>query len=107
MKRVREAPDMTGRLIRKGDTVSAVNGSDSGRVWDLKDDDGIVFVCIRPVHQPYANPVWYASDQLLWVATPAAAAAKQQAAAEKLDSGGEDVEKDADADATRPLQGKS
>ncbi len=65
------ARDVSGRTLAKGDTVSSVNGQMTGRVWAMQvEDEDLAFVEIKPVHQPYAKSVWYAADQLIWVATP-------------------------------------
>lgn len=67
------ATDVSGRTLTKGDTVATLNGQMTGRVWETRvEDDGTAFVQVRPVHQPYAQAVWYSADQLIWVATPQA-----------------------------------
>jgi hypothetical protein len=71
MKRVKLAKDVSGRDLFKGDTVATLNGQVTGRVWELAEEDGETFVQIRPVYQPYGSAMWYASDQVIWVATPA------------------------------------
>lgn len=70
MKAIDQAPDLAGRMLAKGDTVATLTGHASGKIWALADDDGVAFVQLKPVHQPYAQPVWHASDQVIWVATP-------------------------------------
>ncbi len=71
MKRVKTAKDVAGRLLAKGDTVATLNGQLTGRVWELAEEGDETFVQLRPVYQPYGLAVWYASDQVIWVATPA------------------------------------
>jgi hypothetical protein len=69
MRRVKQVPDVSGRLLNKGDTVATLNGQMTGRVWELAESDETTFVQVRPVYQPYGQAVWYASEQVIWVAT--------------------------------------
>ncbi len=67
--------DVAGKPIEVGDTVVAVNGQTTGRVCEItREDDGTAFVSIRPVYHSYGKGVWYAADQVFWVARPNAAA---------------------------------
>lgn len=68
---IESVPDVAGTPIEKGDTVVAVNGQTTGRVCEISFEDDLGFVCIRPVHQAYGKGVWYAADQVFWVARPA------------------------------------
>ncbi|MEM9418113.1 MAG: hypothetical protein AAGA25_03530 [Planctomycetota bacterium] len=61
--------DVSGRALEVGDTVVTVNGQTTGRVCEIAhEEDDIGFVAIRPVHHSYAKGVWYAADQVFWVA---------------------------------------
>lgn len=61
-----------------------VNGQTTGRVCEItREDDGTAFVAIRPVYHSYGKGVWYASDQVFWVARPNDAAKKKKDAAAK------------------------
>lgn len=63
--------DVAGKPIEVGDTVVAVNGQTTGRVCEITiEDDGTAFVAIRPVYHSYGKGVWYAADQVFWVARP-------------------------------------
>ena len=60
--------DVAGTPIQDGDTVVTVNGQSTGKVIDIQREEDIHFVCLRPAHQSYGKGVWYASDQVFWVA---------------------------------------
>ncbi|MBB6428590.1 hypothetical protein [Algisphaera agarilytica] len=61
--------DVAGRALEVGDTVVTVNGQTTGRVCEIAyEEDDLGFVAIRPVHHSYAKGVWYAADQVFWVA---------------------------------------
>lgn len=63
--------DVAGKPIEVGDTVVTVNGQTTGRVCDVNvEDDDTAFVAIRPVYHSYGKGVWYAADQVFWVARP-------------------------------------
>lgn len=62
--------DVAGKSIETGDTVVAVNGQTTGKVCEITREDDFGFVCVRPVHQAYGKGVWYAADQVFWVARP-------------------------------------
>ena len=72
MRKVLHAIDVTGHEVDKGDTVTTLNGQMTARVCDIAVDDEVLdeevqFVCLRPIHQPYARGIWYSSDQVMWV----------------------------------------
>ena len=68
MQKMAHAIDISGHNMDKGDTVSTLNGQLTARICDIAcDDDEMLFVCLRPIHQPYAKGVWYAADQVMWV----------------------------------------
>ena len=69
MHKVSLAMDITGHDVNKGDTVTTLNGQMTARVCDIAqdDDDDMKFLCLRPIHQPYARGIWYAEDQVMWV----------------------------------------
>lgn len=69
MPEIEVAPDVAGHEMAVGDTVVAVSDQTTGRVCEIMDDDGMRFVRVRPVHQSTGRGVWYASDQVFWVAT--------------------------------------
>lgn len=66
MERIKAAPDMTGRELTKGDIVTTRTSENKSRVCDLANDGGTTFVCLRPIHQPYAPGEWHAADRVLW-----------------------------------------
>lgn len=65
--------DVAGTSIEIGDTVVTVNGQSTGKVIEIKPEDDIHFIRLRPAHQSYGKGVWYASDQVFWVARPGSA----------------------------------
>ncbi|QQE11047.1 hypothetical protein JD969_16315 [Planctomycetota bacterium] len=72
MRKVLHAIDVTGHDVDKGDTVTTLNGQMTARVCDIALDDDVLdeevkFVCLRPIHQPYARGIWYSADQVMWV----------------------------------------
>ncbi|MEO1235714.1 MAG: hypothetical protein AAFX76_02880 [Planctomycetota bacterium] len=73
-------PDISGTLLETGDTVVTVNGQTTGRVAEIKVEDDMGFICLRPVHQAFGPGVWYAADQVFWVARPASASKPKNAA---------------------------
>lgn len=103
MQRITEAPDISGRALFKGDTVSTTNGQLTGKIWDLADDDGMAFVQLKPVHQPYARPVWYASDQVIWIATAKSVGRSENSSSNGKSSAPKDLDADRDPDSPNPL----
>jgi len=74
--------DVAGKPIEVGDTVVTVNGQTTGRVCEINvEDDDTAFVAIRPVYHSYGKGVWYAADQVFWVARPNAANKDKKSAA--------------------------
>ncbi|MEM6854978.1 MAG: hypothetical protein AAF911_07675 [Planctomycetota bacterium] len=79
--------DVAGKPIEVGDTVVTVNGQTTGRVCEVTvEDDDTAFVAIRPVYHSYGKGVWYAADQVFWVARSAEADKKKKTAAAKTAS---------------------
>lgn len=70
MLEIESVPDVSGNQMQVGDTVVAVSDQTTGRVVEVMDDDGVTFVRVRPAHQSTGRGVWYASDQVFWVARP-------------------------------------
>ena len=68
MKKVTTAEDANGRPLEKGDTVTTLNGSTTGKISDLATEGDTTFVELRPVHQPYGPKVWHAAERVMWVA---------------------------------------
>lgn len=68
MQKLDEAADYSGRPVKRGDTVSTLNGQLTARVCDIADHDETVFVRLRPLHQPYGRGTWHAADRLVWIA---------------------------------------
>ncbi len=64
------ARDYSGTSIEKGDTVVTLNGQSTAKVCGLAREDDTEFVCLRPAHQSYGKGMWYAADQVYWVARP-------------------------------------
>jgi hypothetical protein len=69
MERMELAYDLSGRSLSKGDTVRTLNGSMTGRISDIAIEEETLFVCLRPVFQPYGRGVWYAADRVIYVAS--------------------------------------
>ena len=67
MRKIQTAHDMNGRPLAKGDTVTDRTSQITGRICDLASEDGAYFVRLRPLHQPYAQGVWYAADRVLFL----------------------------------------
>ena len=70
MVKVEQAPDLNGRDILRGDTVTTVTGDLTGKVKDIAKDDGELFVEVRPVYRAAGKGVWHAADRLLWLSRP-------------------------------------
>lgn len=68
MSKIAHASDCSGRKLTKGDTVTDLAGQITGRICDIANEDGTLFVRLRPLHQPYTNGVWHAADRVLWLA---------------------------------------
>ena len=69
MQKLEQASDFEGRPVRRGDTVSTLNGQLTARVSDIAGEGETVFVRLRPLHQPYGKGTWHAADRLIWVAS--------------------------------------
>ena len=67
MLKIEDAPDLNGRDMQRGDTVTTVGGGTTGKIKDIVDDDGAIFVEIRPLHRASGKGVWHAADRLLWL----------------------------------------
>jgi len=80
MVQIPDAPDLNGRNMNRGDTVTTIGGDTTGKIKDIVSDDGAVFVEIRPLHRATGKGVWHAADRLLWLSAakikPAQAPAK-------------------------------
>tara|TARA_R110002111_G_scaffold113850_2_gene174779 strand:+ start:1541 stop:1843 length:303 start_codon:yes stop_codon:yes gene_type:complete len=70
MLKIDNAPDLNGRDLLRGDTVTTVGGGTTGKVKDIVDDEGALFVEVRPMYQASGKGVWHASDRLLWLSRP-------------------------------------
>lgn len=89
MLKIDEAPDINGRDLQRGDTVTTVGGGTTGKIKDIVSDDGALFVEIRPLHRASGKGVWHAADRLLWLSrtnskTPAEGSGKQGAGASRF-----------------------
>lgn len=69
MTKIDHAPDLTGRELLRGDTVTTVDGGTTGKIRDIVRDDGALFVEVRPIYHA-GKGVWHASDRLLWLSRP-------------------------------------
>jgi len=58
-------PDLNGRDMERGDTVTTIAGDTTGKIKDIVCDDGAVFVEVRPLHKSTGKGIWHASDRLL------------------------------------------
>lgn len=67
MQKLDQATDYSGRPVERGDTVSTLNGQLTARVCDIAEDE-MVFVRLRPLHQPYSKGTWHPADRIIWVA---------------------------------------
>ncbi len=70
MLKIDNAPDLNGRELLRGDTVTTVGGGTTGKVKDIVRDEGALFVEVRPMYQASGKGVWHASDRLLWLSRP-------------------------------------
>ncbi len=68
MVQIPETPDLNGRVLQRGDTVTTIGGDTTGKIKDIVHDDGTVFVEVRPLHRSTGKGVWHAADRLLWLA---------------------------------------
>jgi len=64
------AYDFSGRELCKGDVVSTLSGSVTGRISQIALDDETVFVRVRPMHQSYGRGMWHAADRVVHVSSP-------------------------------------
>ncbi len=76
MVKIDDAPDLNGRSLLRGDTVTTVGGGTTGKVKDIVSDEGALFVEVRPMYQSAGKGVWHAADRLLWLSRPKVKAAK-------------------------------
>lgn len=67
MLKIDDAPDLNGRDLQRGDTVTTVGGGTTGKIKDIVSDEGALFVEIRPLHRASGKGVWHAADRLLWL----------------------------------------
>ena len=70
MLKIDDAPDLNGRSLLRGDTVTTVDGGTTGKVKDIVSDEGALFVEVRPMYQHAGKGVWHAADRLLWLSRP-------------------------------------
>jgi hypothetical protein len=70
MRKIDDAPDLNGRPLLRGDTVTTVGGGTTGKIKDIVSDEGALFVEVRPMYQSAGKGVWHASDRLLWLSRP-------------------------------------
>ncbi len=70
MLKIDDAPDLNGRALLRGDTVTTVGGSTTGKIKDIVSDEGALFVEVRPMYQAAGKGIWHASDRLLWLSRP-------------------------------------
>lgn len=69
MRKQTKARDMEGRELQRGDTVATVTGNLTAKVTDIAiETDNTMFVCLRPVHQPFSKGIWHAADRVQRVA---------------------------------------
>ncbi len=68
MKKVTTARDINGHDMKKGDMVTTLHGEMTGRVCDLAMEDGMEFVQLRPIYQPYGIGVWHSADRVIFAA---------------------------------------
>lgn len=59
-----KAIDVNGLEVKRGDVVAPINGDFKGRVCDVRSEDGLAFICIRPAHRPYSRGVWYPCEHV-------------------------------------------
>ncbi len=67
MLKIEDACDLNGRALQRGDTVTTVGGGTTGKIKDIVDDDGALFVELRPLHRASGKGVWHAADRLLFL----------------------------------------
>jgi len=79
MLKIDNAPDLNGRALLRGDTVTTVGGGTTGKIKDIVDDEGALFVEVRPMYQAAGKGVWHASDRLLWLSRPSTKSSKPAA----------------------------
>lgn len=76
MTQIPETPDLNGRAMQRGDTVTSIGGDTTGKIKDIVRDDDAVFVEVRPLHRSTGKGVWHAADRLLWLAAGRSKASK-------------------------------
>lgn len=70
MRKIDDAPDLNGRPLMRGDTVTTVGGGTTGKIKDIVSDEGALFVEVRPMYQHAGKGIWHAADRLLWLSRP-------------------------------------
>jgi len=70
MRKIDDAPDLNGRPLLRGDTVTTVGGGTTGKIKDIVSDGEALFVEVRPMYQSAGKGVWHAADRLLWLSRP-------------------------------------
>ena len=83
MRKIEQAPDLTGRDLLRGDTVTTVGGATTGKIKDIVNDDGALFVEVRPIYRASGKGVWHAADRLLWLSRPKPPKPKAEAGSDK------------------------
>jgi hypothetical protein len=70
MLKIDDAPDLNGRSLLRGDTVTTVGGGTTGKIKDIVSEEGALFVEVRPIYQSAGKGVWHAADRVLWLSRP-------------------------------------
>lgn len=68
MRRIPQANDADGHIVRKGDIVAPIRENFRARVCDIAIESDAEFVQLKPVHQPYSRAVWHAAEHVMWLA---------------------------------------
>lgn len=79
MRQIDDATDLNGRALQRGDTVTTVGGSTTGKIKDIVSDDGALFIEVRPLHRASGKGVWHAADRVLWLSSSGVKSAKPKA----------------------------
>lgn len=86
MRQTDDATDLNGRSLQRGDTVTTVGGGTTGKIKDIINDDGALFIEVRPLHRASGKGVWHAADRVLWLSSSGVKSTKPQADPRKAEN---------------------
>lgn len=79
MRQIDDATDLNGRSLQRGDTVTTVGGGTTGKIKNIINDDGALFIEVRPLYRACGKGIWHAADRVLWLSSTGNKASKPPA----------------------------